>query len=634
MRCGVNYWASNAGTRMWRDWDAKVVAQDFDLLKSTGVEVVRVFPNWEDFQPIEMRTHWRQLPHELRFPEGKLLPDTPLGRCGLSEEMVGRFRTMCDLAEERGLKLIVALLVGWMSGEMYVPPALKGRNVFTDPLSLKWQTRFLRGLVTALKDCPAIEIWELGNECNCMGAVPDEETAWNWTNMVVSTIRLADPTRPVSSGMHGLRARNDTEFSDDILWTIQTQGELCDFVTGHPYPFSMSKPPARIDSHFSIRTAMQAAVEARMYGDIGGKPGFVEEIGTFAPNYCCEETKATFLRNSMLNSWAYGSDFFLWWCAFEQDQFRFPPYDWCQMECYLGLFNGKKTPRPVAKAMADMTKRMKSLPFAKLPSCRKDALCVLTREFDFSTFVSTGWTSFLLAKEAGFDVEFAHITPYLPKHDCYIIPSIRGDRWATTTEYQLLLSRVKAGATMFISMENASLAPYEEVFGCETVTREARNKPARIRLGGKEFSLAAPYKQFIRPMGCEVLATEEDGNPIFLRNKYGKGQIYLLLVPIENNLGTLPGAFDQDGDDWAAFYRTFGKKLVSARRIVSSCKLLTLTEHVEESTGRVFVIAVNNGNEDLPSKVLFCAKGWKLAQKLPATIPAHDGILLELRPTR
>ena len=54
MKIGCNYWASHAGTSMWSQWDEKVVREDFRLLAETGCNMVRVFPNWKDFRPIEI----------------------------------------------------------------------------------------------------------------------------------------------------------------------------------------------------------------------------------------------------------------------------------------------------------------------------------------------------------------------------------------------------------------------------------------------------------------------------------------------------------------------------------------------------------------------------------------------------
>ena len=49
---GCNYWASHAGTAMWQDWRPEVIGADFAKLEAHGLETLRVFPLWPDFQPI------------------------------------------------------------------------------------------------------------------------------------------------------------------------------------------------------------------------------------------------------------------------------------------------------------------------------------------------------------------------------------------------------------------------------------------------------------------------------------------------------------------------------------------------------------------------------------------------------
>ena len=49
---GSNYWGSHAGTHTWRDWRPEVIADDLRLLEEAGVQVIRVFPLWPDFQPL------------------------------------------------------------------------------------------------------------------------------------------------------------------------------------------------------------------------------------------------------------------------------------------------------------------------------------------------------------------------------------------------------------------------------------------------------------------------------------------------------------------------------------------------------------------------------------------------------
>ena len=52
---GCNYWASNAGTNMWKDFDINVIENDIKILREHGMKYMRVFPSWDDFQPIVAR---------------------------------------------------------------------------------------------------------------------------------------------------------------------------------------------------------------------------------------------------------------------------------------------------------------------------------------------------------------------------------------------------------------------------------------------------------------------------------------------------------------------------------------------------------------------------------------------------
>lgn len=78
-----------------------------------------------------------------RFGEERFL-DNEAEKAGVSEEMMGRFVKFTELAEKHGIKLIVGLITGWMSGRLFVPPALRGRSILTDPRSIQWQVRFIK----------------------------------------------------------------------------------------------------------------------------------------------------------------------------------------------------------------------------------------------------------------------------------------------------------------------------------------------------------------------------------------------------------------------------------------------------------------------------------------------------------
>ena len=137
---GCNYWASHAGTRMWADWDTSVVRKDLKQMAGQGLTVLRVFPLWPDFQPIRQIYSGVGRKKEIRIGEIPLGRDE-LGRAGMSPEALDNFRTLADHAHKNGQQLIVGLITGWMSGRLYIPPALEGLNVIIDPLVLKWQAR-------------------------------------------------------------------------------------------------------------------------------------------------------------------------------------------------------------------------------------------------------------------------------------------------------------------------------------------------------------------------------------------------------------------------------------------------------------------------------------------------------------
>ena len=114
---GCNYWASHAETEMWRRWDADVVEKDFAALEAHGMNLVRVFPIWRDFQPIVQLRRRGNSPVEIAWKDDGPLPNP----AGVDEEMVSRFRILCDTAGRHHLKLVVGLITGFMSSRASVP---------------------------------------------------------------------------------------------------------------------------------------------------------------------------------------------------------------------------------------------------------------------------------------------------------------------------------------------------------------------------------------------------------------------------------------------------------------------------------------------------------------------------------
>ena len=57
---------------MWRDWRPDVVDADLNQLADAGLQVLRVFPLWPDFQPITQLYTGAGRPMEMRHGEAPL----------------------------------------------------------------------------------------------------------------------------------------------------------------------------------------------------------------------------------------------------------------------------------------------------------------------------------------------------------------------------------------------------------------------------------------------------------------------------------------------------------------------------------------------------------------------------------
>ena len=640
---GCNYWASHAGTRMWPDWREDVVRDDLRKLSRTGLHVLRVFPLWSDFQPINLlRTAWS--PVEYRFGETPL-PDTDAGRAGVSEEMMVRFETLARLAQKEGLRLIVALVTGWMSGRLYVPPALEGRNPLTDPVAVQWEARFVSYFVRRMAGEKSITAWELGNECNCLAGGVTREQAWVWTQAITGAIRTADPTRPVLSGMDGLLVGGSP-------WNAPDQAELTDMLTSHPYPFF--SPGCDQDPINTIRPCLLPAAVSRANADVGGKPCLCEELGTLGPQYASDAISADYVRTQLFSLWAHDAHGLVWWCGFEQSHLEHAPYDWCAVERELGLFYSNGKPKPVLNELSEFRRLLDKLP-APLPPRITDAVCILSNEIDRWLVAHN---SFILAKQAGLEIEFQQQDQPLKDAAVYLLPCITGQMVIYRRQWLKLLEKVHAGATLYISHNTGQLSPFNEPLGVVCQTRQRRTGPTEVTMDGlpSRPTLAAGglFTLTLKSAGAEVLGREPNGDPAFTVNRYGKGCIFFLTFPVELQLATVPGAYHADNaQPYWRIYQAVANGQKEDRHpqtaaganpqlrhlLTKSSPMIGLTEHPLSADRRV-AIAINYSPKPVPEtfqvkppwtvrKVLYGPKPQADGQAIRALIGANDALVWE-----
>ena len=262
---GVNYWPRCKAMYWWSDFDAGEVREEFAVIREIGMNVVRLFLLWDDFQPE---------------------PDS------VSKEALENLVKVADIAAENNLGLDVTFFTGHMSGPNWSPRWLLGgelpwkggnegirdivsagrlvdqgyRNMFHDEMALDAERLLLKTVVGALKDHPGVWMWNLGNEPDLFAWPITSEAGAAWIKEMVGLIKSIDPNHPVTIGLHGDGLHRDNGLRIDKVYAHT------DIAVMHSYP--MYTPWARkpLDPDFVPFTCALTAT-------LAGKPVLMEEFG-------------------------------------------------------------------------------------------------------------------------------------------------------------------------------------------------------------------------------------------------------------------------------------------------------------------------------------------------------------------
>ena len=610
---GANYWASHAATEMWRKWDAKVVDEDLRVLAENGMRLLRVFPNWADFQPIHAcylsGGNFDKVYETRMFDSEEPLPDTPCGFAGVDERMVERFEEFCDIAERHGIRLIVPLLTGQMTFRNYIPPALANRDPYSDPYALMWEARYLECMVSRLKAKKAIVAWESGNESCILGPCDSRYRAETWLGFVHRTIRLADPSRPVV-GINGLSV------SREKAWPSEMNGRLSDYVTTHPYGFWGN---VYNDDFSSVRSLTFAAAQTYALEHVAGKPAFVEEHGSRRQEQTSQRGVADYMRGMLWNLWAVDAKAMLWWCAYDQTGMTIAPYNWRQPCVELGLFRRDRSAYPAVESVRKFAAFQDGLPFAALPKAKADAV-VISADSDIIH------SSYILARQAGIMPLFASPEAKLPDANCYFLPDAQGRAYLSIERWEELKAKVRAGATLYLSWNDTFLDSMEEVAGVEVAFREKRGGVDVCDF--EDFKVEVPYsvKRRFNPLTARTLAKNQNGEGVFFRNAYGKGTVYLFAHNFERAFYGSAGRYESDG------FRIWRKVRPVSRIVETNDKNVFVSEH-PFGDGRVGIILVNNSRTGFDG-ALKVRDGWAVVEAFAddPELAKRDGDRLALEP--
>ena len=601
---GVNYWPRHHGIKMWTEWNADEVRAEFAQIKDMGMDTVRIFLTWNDFQPlVEKGSAFELCPIEtvMRHDENITSVECPEM---IDERMVAHLDEVLKVAEELELRVIVALMTAWMSGSIIDVSWRNGRNIFTDPGMLKWQMLYCQYFARRYKDNPVIAAWEFGNEQNCVMSLPSADAAWSWLRSISNQIRVEDRDAVVSSGMHGLSAHPDK----NSWWGIRECADSCDLLTVHPYPPFTSG--CYMDRLTDMRANMHASAQSRYYGGLGKKDVLCEETGSLGNCMLSEERTADFIRPRLYSLLANGSKGCLWWCFSDFSCGDIIPYRWVQMENDgLGLTDTLGRVKPSGREFTEFRKTLNKLPNLP-PTHRKAAIVVMDTGNHWPVYYNT----FILCKQAGIEAEFIYPSDSLEEYKLILCPSVKGFSPYNTRYWKRIIQSVENGATLYLSYDGSSIVNFKDTFGMKITEKlpaageigrvlPSRHAPDCLKSADLHYSCAPDFQVKLGQAGARVLMHSEDNNPLLTEYSLGDGKAVFLGIPVEALLARTLYAFDNDNT-----YRIYQylRDSGAAQRLIAEDPFVEKTYHpVNESEGYMVLINYRENPANLTVKAAF-----------------------------
>jgi endo-1,4-beta-mannosidase len=349
---GVNYWPRTRAMAMWSRFDLGEIDDDFARIAALGLDVVRFFLLWNDFQPA---------------------PDT------MSGVALDRFEAVLDCASAHGLRTMPTLFCGHMSGVNWLPewtldtthrserfrtftgsgesPYAIG-DFYTGPL-LDAQRTFARAVGERARDHEALWLWDLGNEFSNLRAPRRPRDAQHWSAAL--THDLFDTSNVgATGGLHG----EDITFDRNIR--PSTIAEPWEIATMHGYSVYSSFARDRNDADvvpFLGELAASCTHKRVLFSEFGNPtcPEGVREMGGFACLSEAEmETYAHRVLDRLQHRGALGA-FFWCWADYAPELASTPPFDSAPHELTFGIVRGDGTEKPVARVLEAFARERRSV---------------------------------------------------------------------------------------------------------------------------------------------------------------------------------------------------------------------------------------------------------------------------------
>ncbi|TDB74903.1 beta-galactosidase trimerization domain-containing protein [Micromonospora sp. KC723] len=594
---GVDYHPSAAGCRIWTDWDPAALRRDFRAMAGSGLNTVRLFLFWRDFEPA----------------------------AGQHDPVVfDRLRTAVDLAAEAGLACVLSLLTIWMNGQRLDLPWRRGRSLWDDEELLDRQRAYARRVAVALRGADNVLAVDLGDEIanvDPRAAGLPRDTVAAWQTGLAEALREQLPGLLVTQANDASGVLGAAPFGPDNAAGL-------DFVAVHGFP---TWAPGSIESTSSYKATNLVPFLVR-YARAYGVP-LVDELASYGTD---EATAAAYLRAATASALGNGAAGVLAWC-WQDIASTEEPYQQRPGERFVGLHRLDGTPRP---AMTGLREALRAAPRLRPGPGRAPVALYLPERarVDGHSYLDTGvgtvatFYAYLLLKRAHLDVDVVAGDP--TGYPLVLCPSVGH---VTLSDLDRLGRAARHGATVYYSMaDHLHGFPGSELAGADLVdyTLLAAGHD-RIEWDADRWPIdwagAGVRPSVLAATTGQVLGRYPDGTPALLRNPVGAGQVVFCAAPFERQLD-VPGRLTAAA--WEGLYR----RVAALAGIVAEVDCaepdveilpgragvpgeVLLVNHA--STGRLVHLRWRATGPPVGCQVLLDGKDWRLVTR-PSGRPGHD----------
>jgi len=348
---------------MWQRFDVGEIREDMARIASLGLDCVRFFLTWEDFQPAYDR---------------------------IDSAMIDRLHKVMDAILDARLVAIPTLFTGHMSGVNWLPEWTldahtphgrfrtysRGRELpfgigdfYTEPL-LAAQLLHVRAVGRSLRGHPALWVWDLGNEFSNLREPRAPEDAAQWSRALTEVLQESSAAG-VTGGTHGEDLTRDRHIRPSSLCAPWT------FATMHGYSVYFPLSRGRLDHDvvpFLCQLMQSCADKPVFFSEFGNPtcpPGTVspydrvplpdetplpqEQLpGNAAPFACLTEDEmcdyAYAVLDRLQRKGALGA---MWWCYadYARNLAQLPPFDRAPHELTFGVVRQNGSDKPIAAVL-------------------------------------------------------------------------------------------------------------------------------------------------------------------------------------------------------------------------------------------------------------------------------------------